>query len=125
MVVTPDGTLIAGESRIAACRLLGWREIPVTVIDLANVVRGEHDENTYRKGFTPSEAVAIGDALTPLEREAARERQATLNNGASEKVTEARGNALDRVAEAVGMSRPTFAKAQAVVKAAMRYPRQR
>jgi ParB family chromosome partitioning protein len=125
VVVTPDGTLIAGARRVAACKLLGWQEIPATVVDLQDIVRGEHDENALRKDFTPSEAVAIARALEPIEREAAKERQATLNNhsGASENFTEAsKGNALDKVAQTVGMSRPTFTKASEVVEAAEQEP---
>jgi ParB family chromosome partitioning protein len=34
IVVTPEGRLIAGQRRLEACRLLGWQEIPITVIDL-------------------------------------------------------------------------------------------
>ena len=49
--------------------------IPVTVVDLDAVVRGEFAENAVRKDFTPSEAVAIKRALEPIEREAAKERQ--------------------------------------------------
>ncbi|MGH2447587.1 MAG: ParB N-terminal domain-containing protein [Chloroflexota bacterium] len=36
VVVRPDGALIAGERRLAAMRLLGWAEIPVTVMDDTN-----------------------------------------------------------------------------------------
>ena len=62
------------------------------------------------ENFTEREkdqAVAIGEALEPLERQAARERQATLNHKefASVKFTEAKGQALDKVAAVVGMSR--------------------
>ena len=32
IVVTPDWTLLAGRRRLEACRLLGWVEIPVTVL---------------------------------------------------------------------------------------------
>ena len=32
VVVTPDGTLIAGARRIAACRMLGWQDIPVRIL---------------------------------------------------------------------------------------------
>ena len=39
VVVRPDGTLVAGERRIKACLLLGWQDIPVTVIDLDAIIR--------------------------------------------------------------------------------------
>src|ERR1035437_3651123 len=44
VVVTPEGRLIAGQRRLGACRLLGWPEVPVTVVDLYQAARGEaHD----------------------------------------------------------------------------------
>jgi ParB/RepB/Spo0J family partition protein len=49
IVIRPDGTLIAGARRLAAARLLGWAEIPVTVVDLDSVARGEYAENAHRK----------------------------------------------------------------------------
>lgn len=121
VVVRPDGTLIAGERRLAACRLLGWQEVPVTVIDLENVIKGERDENMARKDFTPSEAVAIAAALEPIERAAARERMRSHTAAGYEKVTDP-APALDRVAATVGMSRPTLVKAREVVEAAEREP---
>jgi ParB family chromosome partitioning protein len=75
IVIKPDGTLIAGQLRLRAAQLLGWAEIPVTVMDLDAVVHGEYAENTFRKNFTLSEAVAIKRALEPIERAAAKERQ--------------------------------------------------
>ena len=57
--VKPNGELIAGARRFAACKRLGWTEIPVNVVDLDAVVKGEFAENDYRKPFTLSEAVAI------------------------------------------------------------------
>ena len=124
VVVTPDGTLIAGARRVAACKLLGWQEIPATVVDLQDIVRGEHDENALRKDFTPSEAVAIARALEPMEREAAKERQlSTLVQNRSEKFSEReKGEALVKVARTVGMSRITFTKAREVVEAAEQEP---
>ena len=126
VVVRPDGVLVAGERRIKACQMLGWQDIPVTVIDLDAIVRGECDENQKRKDWTPTEAVAIAKALEPLEREAARGRQeATQGNRQSgvEKFSEPeRGRALDKVANAVGMSRPTLTKAQEVIEAAEENP---
>jgi hypothetical protein len=41
-------------------------------MDLDAVVHGEYAENTFRKNFTLSEAVAIKRALEPIERAAAR-----------------------------------------------------
>ena len=121
VVVRPDSTLIAGERRIRAAQMLGWKEIPSRVVDLDAVARGEHDENALRKDFTPSEAVAIGRALEPMEREAAKERMIDAHSSESFSGLD-KGNALDRVASTVGMSRPTFVKAQEIVEAAEREP---
>ena len=74
IVVRPNGVLVAGERRLRAAELLGWTEIPVNIIDLDAVVRGEFAENSVRKNFTLSEAVAIKRALEPLEKVAARRR---------------------------------------------------
>jgi N6-adenosine-specific RNA methylase IME4 len=123
IVIKPDGTLIAGERRLRAVELLGWTEIPVNVVDLDAVVRGEFAENTVRKDFTLSEAVAIKRALEPLEKAAAKERQGTRTDQHPEKFsTGARGRALDKVANVVGKHRTTLAKAEAVVDAAEAEP---
>jgi ParB family transcriptional regulator, chromosome partitioning protein len=34
IVVRPDGRLIAGERRLAACKRLGRKTVPVTIVDL-------------------------------------------------------------------------------------------
>jgi ParB family chromosome partitioning protein len=60
---------------LRAAERLGWSEIPVTILNLDAVVRGEFAENSLRKDFTLSEAVAIKRALEPLERAAAKQRQ--------------------------------------------------
>ena len=39
VVVRDDGRLIAGERRLAACKLLGWKTVPVTVIDIDDCQR--------------------------------------------------------------------------------------
>ena len=41
VVVTPEGRLIAGQRRLEACRMAGWTEIPVTIVDLYQAARGE------------------------------------------------------------------------------------
>src|SRR3979409_1465430 len=53
IVVTPDGTLIAGERRLRAALQLGWTYISISVVDA--IVRGEFAENAHRKDFTLSE----------------------------------------------------------------------
>jgi N6-adenosine-specific RNA methylase IME4 len=58
-----------------AFRTLGRDTIPVTVVDLERVVLGEYAENTFRKQLTPSECADIADAVEPIERAAAKERQ--------------------------------------------------
>src|SRR5882762_739876 len=75
VVVTPDGKLIAGQRRLEACQLLGWTDIPVTVVDLYQAARGEAHENLVSKDLLPSEIVALKRAIEPLERREARERQ--------------------------------------------------
>ena len=63
VVITPDGVLIAGQRRLAACNELDWTDVDVHVVDLEEVVKGQRDENIQRKDFSPSEAVAIWEAL--------------------------------------------------------------
>ena len=59
-------------------RKLGWEYVPVHRVggldDTLKQLRAERDENTCRKDFTPSEAVAIGKAIEDLEKPKARER---------------------------------------------------
>jgi DNA modification methylase len=59
VVVTPQGRLIAGRRRLEAVKLLGWRTVPVHVVDLENIIEGELAENVHRKDFLPSELWAI------------------------------------------------------------------
>ena len=117
VVVTPDGRLIAGERRLRAAELLGWQTIPVTVVDLDAVVRGEYAENAFHKPFTPSELVAITKAIEQRERELAQERM-TLGKVS----TGSAGKTRDKVAAPFGISGRTLEKARAVVEAAEREP---
>jgi hypothetical protein len=119
IVVRPDGVLVAGERRLRAAKLLGWTEIPVNIIDLEAVTRGEFAENAVRKDFTLSEAVAIKRALEPLEKIAAKERQGTRTDKHPGKLpTSSKGRAADKAAKATGMARRTLEKAEAIVDAA-------
>jgi N6-adenosine-specific RNA methylase IME4 len=125
IAVTFDGYLIAGERRLHAVELLGWKTIPCTPlpINLDQIVRGEYVENTARKDFTLSEAVAIKRALEPLEKAAAKERQGTRTDKHLGKLpTSSMGHAADKAAKATGMARRTLEKAEAVVNAAEAEP---
>lgn len=75
IVISENYQLIAGYRRLEACRSLGWTEVPVNIVSLADVVRGEWAENAERKDFTVSELIAIKRALEPLEKEQAKDRQ--------------------------------------------------
>jgi len=127
VVVTPEHRLVAGERRIRAYQQLDRCTIPATVVDLKKIARGEHAENTCRKDFTPTEAVAIKRALEPIERVAAKERQRVggrAGGKGSGKLPEAsKGEAADKAAKATSMSRRTLEKAEAVVDAAAADPK--
>jgi N6-adenosine-specific RNA methylase IME4 len=122
VVVTPGGVLIAGERRIAACKALEWDEVPITVIDVDKIARGEYAENHFRKAFTPSEYADIADELEPVEREQAKERMETGKPPSGRFPEGQTGNALDKVARAVGKDRKTVQKARAVRDAARADP---
>lgn len=129
VVVTPDNQLIAGYRRLRACKeYLHWQTIPVRVVDLDDLVRGEHDENVYREPFVPSEAVALAKALEPLEKERAKDRQRQSEGRGRKKGKEAfltlndTGQTRDKLASCVGMSGRTLEKAKEVVEAAEEEP---
>ena len=49
VVVTPQGRLVAGRRRLEAVKLLGWRTVPVHVVDLESLIEGELAENVHRQ----------------------------------------------------------------------------
>lgn len=85
------------------------------MVNIKDIVRGEHDENAIRKNFLPSEMVAIAKALEP--------RVATPEGRPSTKTSESfasleKGRTIDKVASFVGVSGRTLEKAARVVEAA-------
>jgi ParB family chromosome partitioning protein len=135
VVVTPDNKLVAGRRRLAAVAELKWTEVPVCVTDNVTtalaLLKAEEAENTCRKAFTLSEAVAMADAIEVLEREEAEKRQHASRAKKGQKVGTGnlptpsegdKGRAGDKAAAAVGMSRRTYEKAKAVVEAAEQDP---
>jgi ParB/RepB/Spo0J family partition protein len=123
VVVTPERRLIAGQRRLEACLLLGWKDVPVTVVDLYQAARGEAHENFVRKDLLPSEIVALKRAIEPLERRAARERQGSRTDLClPATVAECQGAARDKIARYLGVGRTTIDRAEAVVEAAEEDP---
>ena len=125
VMVTPRLELIAGERRLRACQHLGRDTIPVTVVDLAEIVRGELAENDQRKPFTMSEAVAIKRAIEAVAKAEARQRKVMggkLKSGATANLAHASGAARDLVAKRTGKGRTSLAKAEAVIAAAEAEP---
>jgi N6-adenosine-specific RNA methylase IME4 len=125
IVIRPDNKLVAGERRLRAAKLLGWKTIPVTVVDIAAIARGEYVENITHKPFTPSELVAIGEEVERIERELAKERERHGGRGKrSGKLPDlSKGDTRDKVAVQLGgISGRTYEKAKVVVKAAEAEP---
>lgn len=131
LVVTPKGTLIAGARRLAAVQHLGWTKVPVRVVDLESLVRGEFVENTARKDFTADEAYAIVEALKPIEQAAAKQRQAEGQKsggrgkkklGGKKPPSKETRKARTRAAAATGFSAATLAKIGQIKAAAQANP---
>jgi ParB-like chromosome segregation protein Spo0J len=122
--VSPDGHLLFGERRLAACRLAGLADVPVHIVsDLdsaAAKLMAERDENTCRKDMTPEELVSLGRALEAVERPRARERQERLGRTHGDPLgsVDPKGKTYDIVGSALGVSGATYKRAKAVVNAA-------
>jgi N6-adenosine-specific RNA methylase IME4 len=118
IAVRPDGTLIAGARRLKACEQLGWDSIPVNVVDIDGLVRGELAENACRKDLTPSELVAIAATVEERERELAKQRVEIGRPPGGKFPQGGTGKTRDRIAAPLGVSDRTLEKAKAVVEAA-------
>jgi hypothetical protein len=104
--------------------------------DALTLLKAERDENTCRKDFALSEAVAMGKALEALERPKAQERQASQAGKGKEGGRGNKKNPVEKlstgnrepnrvtakVGAAVGVSRITYERAKAVVEAAEKDP---
>jgi N6-adenosine-specific RNA methylase IME4 len=123
VVIRPDCKLIAGERRLRALKLLGWTKVPVTVLDLDKVIRGELAENVFRQDFRPSEMVAIARALEPILRREAKARQGMRTDLRENFPDVDGGRARDKLGKYVGVSGRTLEKMMAIVEAAEKHPR--
>ncbi len=134
VVIRPDGTLVAGARRIAAFKKLNRDKIPVYIAknleDEILHVSAERDENTCRKNFLPSEAVAIGRTLEERIAKDAKQRQAVAGpkegpgkkSGGGKLPQAVQGKAREIIGAHVGMSGSTYERAKAVILAAEEKP---
>jgi hypothetical protein len=129
VVVTPKYELVAGARRLAACKKLNWSKVPVTIVDLKQIVRGEFAENSQRKDFTPGEAYDIWLAVEPLETAAAKAKQREHGGTAPGKHLRQKSSSekrapqtRDKVGAFAGYSGRTMEKIAAVHEAAKADP---
>ena len=123
IVVRPDGALIAGERRLQAIKLLGWERVPVTILDLDKVIKGEIAENVFREDFRPSEMVTIARALEPLLRKEAKARRGARTDLPENFRDVLFGETRERLGASVGVSGRTLEKMMTIVEAAEAHPR--
>jgi len=108
--------LVFGERRLRACKQLGQSHIKVRFVNLDSLLKGELAENEFRKDFTPSERVAIGEAI---------EKELQGRNHRPEKESPEnfpelpKGDTRDLVAKATGFGNgKTYEQARKVVQEA-------
>jgi N6-adenosine-specific RNA methylase IME4 len=119
IVVNRDGTLIAGERRLEACKKLDWKDVRVTVVDIEELVLGEQAENIDRKDFTVEEQVAIAQAVEDLIGERRGRQNSNRQNFGELK----EGRTDDFVARKAGFKNAeTLRQAKVVVAAAEESP---
>jgi hypothetical protein len=82
------------------------------------ITSARYAEDFFHTTFTPSEIVAITEAIEPAERAQAKERQGERTYKHPGKFPEGNGRVLDHVGKVVGKDRKTITKAKAVVQAA-------
>jgi ParB-like chromosome segregation protein Spo0J len=113
--ITPENKLIFGARRIEAYKRLGRTEIPVNIIPLDDIIKGQIIENTARKDFTFSERQAI---LQEIERQrighrVSKERVADLQPFQQDNKGK---KSVDIVAEYIGTSPRQLSKEKAIVQ---------
>jgi len=118
VVVNEDNVLIAGKRRLEAARRLGWQTIPVNIVTLKEVLKGEVQENMVRKNFTSSERATIAKIMVP---EVAIESTIRMLAGVPCDNL-AQGKTRDKVAAFAGISHGTLAKDIFIDNAVEKYP---
>lgn len=99
--------LLAGERRLRACKLLGWSQVDVRMVeseDEAQDIEIELSENTVRRNFTGSELAEGIRRQMDIESEKAKERQGTRTDIMQTFAEGSSGTARDKAAEQFGIS---------------------
>ena len=88
VVINENNELIDGQRRIKAYIQLGIKEIPFFQVNLKEIALGEFHANSNRKDFTPSERVAISQAVEKiLERQSRRVGRPRSDGSTSSKMS--------------------------------------
>jgi len=103
IVIDENNTLIAGRRRLEVFKQLK-RDIPVTKISIKDILKGEYDENTCRKNFVPSEAVAIWETLESKQGKPQSDSD--------------RSQRREKAAKIVGLGKSKLAQAKQVIESA-------
>jgi hypothetical protein len=111
--------LVFGERRLRACQSLGWVKVPVRIVHLESILQGELAENEFRKDFTHSERVAIGEAIErELEGRHGGDRKSGLDQEGkfSTLIDAPEGRTRDLAAKAAGFGNgKTYDQAKKIV----------
>ena len=119
LVVTPsgngDGTylLIAGERRLRACKMLGYKAVPVNTVgvdDAEQALMMEISENECRKEFTKTERLEYARRLALIESAKAKGRMSEGGKGTQD--IAGVGETRTKVAQALGTNRETLRQEQ-------------
>jgi hypothetical protein len=64
VVLDEDSKLVAGERRLRACKdILRLKDIPARILNIADALKAERDENECRKNLTHTERLAIAQEI--------------------------------------------------------------
>lgn len=117
LVVTPSGEgtylLIAGERRLRACKLLGYKAVPVNTVGVEDAERAlmmEISENECRKEFTKTERLEYARKLARIE--SAKSEQGKRSDLAQNVVRSERNRSANAVAQTLGTNRETLRQEQ-------------
>ena len=108
--IREDYTLVFGKRRLQAYRdVLGRETIPARILPIKSILLGQIAENTVRKDLTPSELVAVIDALSGFDHGGDR-RSEQARKCEDEKLT------VEEAARRVDWSKDKYHRAKRVVE---------